>query len=99
VDVVHKRCARCQRLEVALDQLGAGGIGARVGRIPADRLQQAQRRLVDGVFPRREQPDMRPLADGVTDDRPGLQHHRFEPAFEEVGCRGKADGAGANDCD
>jgi hypothetical protein len=98
-DMVGKHCARCERLEIALDQLATGRVGLRVGRIPAQGFEQPQGSLVDGILPRREQPDMRPLTDRVTDRGAGFKHGRFEAAFEQMSCCGKADRTGADDCD
>ena len=42
---------------------------------------------------------MAPLADGVAGAGTGFEHHRTEPAREEVGRGGEADRPGADDGD
>ena len=62
-----------ERLEVALDEVVAGGVLVGGWRRPADLAQQGGGVGIDVHRPRREQPDVAPLADRGADLVAGLQ--------------------------
>ena len=99
VDVVREAGLGRERLEVALNQFGAGRILVRIRGVPSGRREQARGRPVDVVFPRREQLHVAPLAHRMPDAVAGLQHDRPEAALQHMGGGGKADRAGADDGD
>ena len=77
-DVPLERGVSRKRIEIALEQFSARRMTCRIRRIPARRREQPRRRLVDVVFPGREQLDVAPLAQGVAD---------WSPASSTIGSR------------
>jgi hypothetical protein len=88
-----------ERFEVAFNHLRASRILVGRRRIPARRRQQPRRRLVDVVFPGREQLDVAPLAHGVPNIVAGFQHDRLKAALQHMGGGGEADRPGSDDRD
>ena len=91
---------RGERFEIALHQLGAGRIlvGLAANSSPSSPAG-APPRLIDVVFPWREQLDVAPLAHGVADIVAGFQHDRLQAALQHMRGGGEADRAGADDRD
>ena len=85
-----------ERLEIALDDLIAGRVGVRRRRGPARALQQLRRDRIDVVAPRREHPDVAPLAHARADRIAGLEHDRLDAARAQMGGGREADGPGAD---
>jgi hypothetical protein len=98
-DAVLQSRARGQRLEVLLEQFGAGRIMIGLRLVPAGLGQQPFGRLVDIVFPGREDLDVTPLAHRMADGRAGFQHHRLHAALEHVRGGSEAHGASTQNCD
>ena len=85
-----------QRLEIPLDDLIARRIGIRRRRRPARALQEIRRDGIEVVAPRREHPDVAPLAHARADRIAGLEHDRLDAARAQMGGGGEADGPGAD---
>ncbi len=88
-----------ERLEVALGPVTAGRVGRAFGADPAGRGEQLLGRRVGDLGPRREQADVRPVTDGTSGGRAGLQDQGFQAAFDEVCGGGQAGRAGSDDHD
>ena len=86
-----------QRLQVVLEQVGAGGQGVRVRAGPAGLLEQAHADRVQGQAPGGEQPHVPPLGDVGPDLRARLEDEGLQAPVEQVGSGGQPDRAGPND--
>ena len=98
-DVRRDLRQRCQRLEIALDDVAPGRGPSGIGQRPPGRLEQGYRRGIDGVLPGREEAHVAPLADRRADGVASLEDERRLAAGEQVGGRGQADRASADDGD
>ena len=88
---------RGQRLQVALDDLGAGRIARRPsGAVQPWRSSSSTADRVEVELPRREHAHVPPLADAGADRVAGLEHERLQAAGEQVRRGGQADRAGAD---
>jgi hypothetical protein len=99
---VQGRCdlrRRGQRLQVALDDLGAGRVAVAGRRGPAVALKQRGGGRVEVELPRREHAHVTPRANARADGVPGLEDHRLQAAREQVRRGGQPDGAGSDDRD
>ncbi|MDP9816757.1 hypothetical protein J3R04_002727 [Spirilliplanes yamanashiensis] len=85
-----------QRLEVLLDQLGAGGQGLVVGGGPAGGVEQPPGGGVDVVAPRAEEGHVTPLPHRRAGGVAGLQHDERQAPLVQVRGGGQADGPGAD---
>ncbi len=93
------RLERGEGLEVPLGDLVSRGVGVGGGRLPARRGEQLPGDGVDVVRPRREDPDVTPLAHGRADGGAGFEDQRLQPARQQVRRGGEPDGTGADDGD
>lgn len=84
--------------EVLIDPLRAGRVALSWGRPPGG-LQQASRRGVGELGPRREQADVAPLGHRGGSRVAGFQDDRVEPALEQVSGGGQSLRTGPDDDD
>jgi hypothetical protein len=86
-----------QRLQVVLQQVGAGGERVGVGTDPAGLVEQAHADRIQRQAPGREKRHVPPLGDVGADLRAGFQDEGFQAAVQQVGGGGQPNWASSDD--